>query len=562
MRRVLQGFDRPRPHEAICRDFVWDIPSSFNMGTACADWWAEREPERIALRQWVPGGEPRETSYGELAERSSRLANALNSLGCRTGDRIAIILPQSAETAITHLAIYKAGMIAVPLARLFQPEALEYRLARAGVSVIVTDQAGIGKLAAIGKDRLSGLKMVITTDDGVEEGTWFPVSPFEALLEGMPENFPAAETGPDTPALIIFTSGTTGPPKGALHGHRVLLGHLPGVATHHEFMPQEGDMAWTPADWAWAGGLLNILLPCLYFGVPVVHGGLDRFNPEEAFRLIGEMRVRNAFIPPTALRLMRGVEDPSGRYDLALRTIGSGGESLGADTHQWAERKLGVRINEFYGQTECNLVLSCFGAAGVMRAGTIGKPVAGHVVAVIDADGNPCEPEVPGQIAIRRPDPVMFLGYWEDEAATKAKFIGDWMNTGDQAVMDPDGYFHFVGRDDDIINVAGYRVGPGEIEDCLTSHPAVRLAAAVGKPDPLKGEIVKAYVVLVEGAVPDSLLAEEIRRHVKSRLAANIYPKEIEFVEEVPLTTTGKVIRRLFRERARSEAQHSPGAAL
>jgi acetyl-CoA synthetase len=184
----------------------------------------------------------------------------------------------------------------------------------------------------------------------------------------------------------------------------------------------------------------------------------------------------------------------------------------------------------------------------------MGKPVPGHDVAVIDERGERCPPEIRGQVAIRRPDPVMFLGYWRDDEATEAKFVGDWMTTGDQAVVDADGYFHFVGRDDDIINVAGYRVGPGEIEDCLLSHPAVQLAAAVGKPHPIKGETVKAYVVLKNGAVASEVLAEDIRKHVKTRLAANIYPREIEFVDAIPLTTTGKVIRRLFRERARAEA--------
>ncbi len=532
--------------DEIRRRFRWELPERFNMGVACCDDWAEREPSRVALIEWQSDRDGREVTYGELRTGSNRLANAFEALGAQQGDRAAIILPQCVEAVLAHLAIYKAGMIAVPLARLFQPDALEFRLRRAGVSIVITDETGAGKLRAI-RDRLPSLQHVIVTGPTAMAGE---KRMYQALAGQSPEYAPLT-TGPDTPALIIFTSGTTGPPKGALHGHRVLIGHLPGLMTHHEFMPQPGDKAWTPADWAWAGGLLNILLPCQMMGVPVVYGGMDRFDAETAFRLMAETGVRNAFIPPTAMRLMRMVPDPAKRFRLALRTVGSGGESLGTETHQWAERELGLRVNEFYGQTECNLVLSCFGAVGVMRAGSMGKPVPGHEVAVIDGAGIPCPPGMRGQVAIRRPDPVMFLGYWDDNDATAKKFVGDWMTTGDQAIVDDDGYFHFVGRDDDIINVAGYRVGPGEIEDCLISHPAVSLAAAVGVPDPVKGEAVKAFVVLAPGHEPGDELAAEIRRYVKERLAANIYPREIAFVDSIPLTTTGKVIRRMFRENAR-----------
>ncbi|MBK8456670.1 MAG: AMP-binding protein [Phyllobacteriaceae bacterium] len=535
--------------DAIVRDFSWDLPELYNIGVACCDDWAVREPGRVALRRWRDDGPMAETTYGELAELSDRLANGLSRLGASAGDRVAIVLPQRLETVAAHLAIYKSAMIAVPLARLFQPEALEYRLARAGVSIVVTDADGAAKIRLI-RERLPELRHVVVIGDGANAAE----TGFDDLVASTSAGFTAAVTTPDTPALIIFTSGTTGPPKGALHGHRVVIGHLPGLMTHHEFMPQPGDMAWTPADWAWAGGLLNILLPCLMLGVPVVYGGLDRFDPEKAFRLMSEAGVRNAFIPPTALRLMRTVEAPARRFALTLRTVGSGGESLGAATHEWAQRELGLRVNEFYGQTECNLVLSCFGAAGVMKAGSIGKAVPGHDVAVIDDSGGVCPSGVRGEVAISRPDPVMFLGYWRDEAATAKKYRGDWLLTGDQAVVDAEGYYQFVGRDDDIINVAGYRVGPGEIEDSLITHPAVRLAAAVGKPDALKGEIVKAYVVLAPGHEASAALADDIRRHVKARLAANIYPREVEFVDDIPLTTTGKVIRRLFRDKAKAES--------
>ena len=536
--------------EEVASAFRWELPEACNIAVEACDRHAEVTPEKVALLRWQEDKQPVTTTYGELRDASNRLANHLVSLGLRQGDRVGIILPQSVEAATSHIAIYKAGMIAVPLARLFASDAIEYRLKRAGVSVVISNGEGLAKVEKV-RENLPDLRFLISTDGGSGP----QAQAFHDCLAASDPHFVPADTGPDSPALIIFTSGTTGPPKGALHGHRVLAGHLPGVQIHHEFMPKDGDVAWTPADWAWAGGLLNVLLPCLTLGVPVVYGGLERFDPEKAFRLISEMRVRNAFIPPTALRLMKTVEKPRERFALDLRTIGSGGESLGRDTYEWAQRELGVTVNEFYGQTECNLVLSSCSRLGVSRAGAIGKPVPGHTVAVVSPDGVPCRPGERGEVAILRPDPVMFLGYWQDPDATMRKFVGDWMLTGDQCVVDEDGYFHFVGRDDDIINSAGYRVGPGEIEDCLISHPAVRLAAAVGKPDPLRTEIIKAYVVLADGYSRSPELALEIRDHVKKRMAANIYPREVAFVDEIPLTTTGKVIRRIFREMAKDEAE-------
>jgi acetyl-CoA synthetase len=282
----------------------------------------------------------------------------------------------------------------------------------------------------------------------------------------------------------------------------------------------------------------------------VVARKFDKFVPDEAFALMASAGVRNAFIPPTALRMMRAAPSPRGRYDFKLRTIASGGESLGVEALEWGKSAFGLVINEFYGQTECNLVLSSCAALGVSRPGAIGKPVPGHKVAVIDRDGHALKAGEVGQIAVQRPDPVMFLQYWGKPEATRDKFIGDWMTTGDQGVMDEDGYFTFVGRDDDVITSAGFRIGPGEIEDCLIRHPAVALAAAVGKPDALRTEIVKAFIVLKKNYAPSDALAAEIQDFVKTRLSAHEYPREVAFIDDMPMTTTGKVIRRLLRQRA------------
>jgi acetyl-CoA synthetase len=322
----------------------------------------------------------------------------------------------------------------------------------------------------------------------------------------------------------------------------------------YDFLPQPGDLIWTPADWAWAGGLLNVLLPSLYLGVPVVSARFDRFDPASALELMASLKVRNAFIPPTALRMLKSSGLDPRMFDLSLRSICSAGESLGRETFDWASDAFGFAVNEFYGQTECNLVLGSCASIGVSLPGSIGKAVPGHQVAIIDAEGMPVPEGEVGQIAIRRPDPVMFLGYWQNDEATEKKFVGDWMTTGDQGIADEDGYVRFFGRDDDVITSSGYRIGPGEIEDCLTGHPAVALAAAVGKPDPIRTEIVKAYVVLKDGASGDAALADDIRLWVRERLSAHEYPREVEFVDSIPLTTTGKVIRRIFRDRARREA--------
>jgi acetyl-CoA synthetase len=537
-------------YEELVATFRWAIPPRFNIASVCADLWAEREPERVALIGWDGRGGLTPTSYGALSLLSGRLAQALARRGVSRGDRVALLLPQSPEAAIGHLAAYRLGAIAVPLAALFGEDALEYRLKASGAKALITNAAGLAKVAAI-RQRLPELATVISTDgvDGAAEG-------WHQAIERESTPFPVADTGPDDPALMIFTSGTTGQPKGALHAHRVLAGHLPGFAFTHGLASRDvssktGDRLWTPSDWAWAGGLLNALLPSLFFGIPVVYGPFAAFNPEVGVRLIADAGVRIAFLPPTALRMMRaaGPLPP-----LGLRTIGSAGESLGRETYEWAREQLGVPVNEFYGQTECNYVIGSSAALGVTRAGAIGKAIPGHRVTVLDDNGRATAPDEAGEIAIHAPDASLFLGYWNDPTATAAKFRDGWLLTGDRGAIDADGYIRFIGRNDDIITSAGYRIGPSEVEDCLATHPAVMLAAVVGKPDAVRTEIVKAYVTLRPGFTASDDLAGDIQRFVRQRLSAAEYPREIAFVDEIPLTTSGKVIRRVFRERAMKES--------
>jgi acetyl-CoA synthetase len=533
-----------RDYDALYRQFRWRIPANYNIGVDVCDRWAAVDPDRLAILHVRADGHTEDVSFGWLRETSNRLANTLRAHGIARGDRVAVLLPQAPEVVASHVAVYKAGGVVLPIAILFGPDALSYRLQNSGARALITNAQGLAKLAEV-RAEVPELTLVLSVD-GPGEGALG----FHETLSRASRDFSAVATTPDDPALMIYTSGTTGQPKGALHGHRVLLGHLPGVELPHDFFPQPGDRFWTPADWAWAGGLLDCLLPSLHHGVPVVARKFEKFDAEEAYALMARASVRNAFIPPTALRMLRSAQVPRGQHAPGLRTLASGGESLGAETYEWGRETFGLTINEFYGQTECNLVLASCAMIGVSKPGAIGKPVPGHEVAVIRQDGSRADPGELGLIAVKRPNPVMFLEYWGRPEATRQKFIGDWMTTGDQGSVDDEGYVTFVGRDDDVITSSGYRIGPGEIEDCLITHPAVALAAVIGKPDPVRTEIVKAFIVLKPGTAPTDALAAEIQDFVRKRLAAHEYPREVSFIDMMPMTTTGKVIRRILRERA------------
>ncbi len=396
------------------------------------------------------------------------------------------------------------------------------------------------------KGKLSQLRHVIGVGGAKERG----IHDFDSVLKKSSSSFECADTKAEDPSLIIYTSGTTGAPKGALHAHRVILGNIPGFVHSHDFFPQKGDVFWSPADWAWAGGLFDALLPSWHFGLPVL-GYRGKFDAEKAYYLLEKYAIRNSFLFPTALKLMmKAVPEPGKKFSLNLRSVMSAGESVGATVIEWARDHLGVTINEMFGQTEINYVVGNCQAAWPVKPGSIGRPYPGHRVSVIDEKGA----EVPrgelGEIAIKREgDPVFFLEYWKNENATKEKFIGDWATTGDQGKMDDDGYLWYQGRSDDVIKSAGYRIGPAEIESCLVKHPAVANAAVIGKPDAVRGAIVKAFIVLQPGHSPTSNLIEEIQTHVRGRLAPYEYPREIEFLDALPMTTTGKVQRKELRKR-------------
>ena len=537
--------------------FRWQVPARFNIGVDACDRWA-RGDGRLALIFEGADNSIRRLSFDELKQQSNRLANGWRRAGLAIGDRVAILLPQAPETGIAHLAAYKSGAIAVPLFTLFGPEALQYRLADSGARILVTDAGGLQKVLPL-LDQLPALERIYCVDDpadaarGLQAGgaSRTAVLALAAAMADEPDAFEPIDTAAEDPALIIYTSGTTGKPKGVLHAHRVLLGHLPGVEMSHGSFPQPGDVIWTPADWAWIGGLLDVLLPAWHHGVPVLARRFAKFDAEAGFELMSRHRVTCTFLPPTALRMLRLVPSPRERWPLALRSIASGGEPLGKELLDWGRRELGLTLHEFYGQTECNMIVSACSPLFDTPPGSIGKPALGHQVEIIDDQGRLLPPGELGHIAVRAPDPVMFLRYWNNPQATSEKFIGDHLVTGDSGVIDEEGFVRFVGRMDDVITSAGYRIGPGPIEDCLLSHPAVREAAVVGMPDPERTEIVKAFIVLREGHEPGDELVRSIQDHVRNRLSAYEYPRAVEFIDALPVTATGKVIRKDLAARGR-----------
>lgn len=514
--------------------FSWPRPDRFNMAHVCVDRWAKGDPRRVALILPKPA---RTVTFGELASLSNQFANTLQSRGFGAGDTCAILLQQSMEVAVCHFGIYKCAGIALPLFTLFGEDALEYRLENSGARCVVTDLVNLPKVMAV-KDRLPDLKTIWCVG-GPADGT----RDFQADLAAAKDSFETADTGAETPALLIYTSGTTGPPKGVLHAHRVLLGHLPCIEMAYDMFPQPGDVGWTPADWAWMGGLMNLMMPCLYFGIPVVAHRMGKFDPEEAFDLIDTYHVRTSFLPPTALKVMQqsGLRCPG-----ILRGVLSGGESLGADVFEWAKGAFGLTINEVYGQTECNLVLGNCHSIFAPKPGSMGRCNPGARVAVLNAEGHVLLPGEAGELAIYREHPGMFLEYWRNLEKSRGKFVGNWMRTGDIGTCDADGHFWFSSRDDDVISSAGYRVGPTEIENCLTGHPGIVMAAVIGVPDPVRGQVIKAFVKTTDGSRPAGLEAELIAR-VREKVSPHVAPRIVEFIDNMPMTATGKILRRELR---------------
>ena len=529
--------------------YRWQVPADFNITELCCSRWSS-DPDRVAIFFDDLHGD-RVVTYAQLQQDANRLSNVLTGLGVTRGTRVAIILPQRPEVAVAHLACHQLGAIAMPMSVLFGPDALQYRLQDSGAMIAIADPASLQNVRQI-RTTCPQLKRVIAIDDyGRDCMTW------ETAMRSASNQFTAVGTQANDAAILIYTSGTTGSPKGALIPQSALLGNLTGFVASQNWFPQEDDVFWSPADWAWTGGLMDALLPTLYFGRPIV-ASRARFSAVSAFQLMEKYKVTNSFIFPTALKMMmKAVPEPREHYRLKLRAIMSAGEAVGDAVFSWTQSALGVTVNEMFGQTEANYIVGNCEARWPARPGSMGRPYPGHRVAVLGDDDCPVKAGETGEVALNRydihghPDPVIFLGYWNREDATRDKYSGDWLRTGDLAQIDEDGYLWYRGRSDDMFKAAGYRIGPSEIENCLVKHPAVANAAVVPKPDTERGNVIKAFIVLVEGIrrgeSEDTKLIETLQQHVRGLLAPYEYPKEIEFIDALPMTTTGKVQRRILR---------------
>ena len=560
-------------HAAMLGQFRWSVPRHFNIAQVCAKRWATHSDggQRVAVLQHQLDAAPVSHTYAQLQASADALSHALHHAGVKPGDRVAVVLPQRFETAVAYVALWQMGVVVMPLSQLFGPEALAFRLQDA--------QAVLALVDAVSEDVVRGLQ--------AECPALRQVFNVAGLSPGVHAAWPMVDTLAQDPAVLIYTSGTTGPPKGALIPHRALIGNLTGFvcsqnwfgfAPHGQAPVGEHDLPlgshavmWSPADWTWTGGLMDALLPSLYFGRPIVAWS-GRFSADLAFGLMQQHRVTHTFLFPTALKaMMKAYPQPALQFQLDLQAIMSAGEAVGDAVFAYCQNELGVTVNEMFGQTEVNYIVgncamngeTSSGVGWPARAGSMGRAYPGHRVAVIDEDGHECAVGVPGDVALHRfdlhgdPDPIFFLGYWRQPEATAAKYSGDWCRTGDLATRDADGYLWYQGRADDVFKSAGYRIGPSEIENCLVKHPAVANAAVVPKPDAERGNVVKAYVVLAAGFAASDDLVTELQQHVRGLLAPYEYPKEIEFIDALPMTTTGKVQRRVLRLQEEARARSS-----
>ena len=531
-------------YESAREEFDWDLPDDYNIAYDCLR--KHDRTDRPALYQHDPGSDHGTYTFEDLDDLSNQLAHALADLGVDRGDRVGVVVPQKPANPLTHFACWKLGAVSLPLSVLFGPDGLRYRLGDSGAAAVVTDSDNYETVAEVRGD-CPALETVLEVD-WKNAGRHADATAFGSALEAADPGFEAAATGPETPGIIMYTSGSTGPPKGALHTQSVWLGHCPAFRMYFELDVSEA-IFWTPADWAWIGAMGDLLFPAWHYGRPVVGYPMEGFDAGTALDLMTEYDVTSSFLPPTAIRMLMGAD--VAEYDLSLSEICSGGEPLTSEILEWADEELGgVAVNELYGQTEANiLVCNCrewFSA----RPGSMGKPAPGHDVAVIDGEtGTERDTGEVGEIAVRRgDDPVIFEEYWNNPEKTDAVRVGEYHRTGDLAERDADGYFWFKSRDDDLIITSGYRVGPSEVEDAILEHPDVEQVGVVGIPDETRGEIIKAFCQPIADATPDDDLRESIRSLVKANLAKHEYPREIEFVESLPTTTTGKIRRTELRE--------------
>ncbi|MFB6169570.1 MAG: acyl-CoA synthetase [Haloarculaceae archaeon] len=535
---VMPAYDT---YEAAREQFEWDLPESYNPGH---DFLRKHDADATALRFLTAEGEEETYTFGDLDAASDELAGGLESLGVEPGDRVGVMVPQRPETLLTHLACWKLGAVTIPLTTLFGPDALSYRLADAGARALVAHPS-VRETYEEAREECPDLEHVVEVGDAVGADA----HAFADVRDRGEPGYDCYDSTPDTDSAIMYTSGSTGPPKGVRHSHALWLGRAAASFNFFDRNLGPGATCWTPADWAWGGALGGLVFGALHHGATVVGHDMGRFDEAAAFDLLERFEVTEAFVPPTALRMLMQVDDPAERWDLSLRTVAAAGEPLTPEIVEWADAELGVPVNEFYGQTELNLVAAT-SSWFETRPGSMGKALPGYDIAVLDPDTREeLGTGAVGEIAVRPGDEsVFFTEYWNMPEKTRQKKQDGWYLTDDLAEIDEDGYIWFKSRADDVILTSGYRVGPTEVERAVLEHDDVEQVGVVGVPDETRGEIVKAFVKPAEGVAGSEKLRTEIQDMVKNDLAKYEYPREIAFVDELPQTSTGKIRRKDLRE--------------
>jgi acetyl-CoA synthetase len=481
-------------------------------------------------------------TYADLDHAATRLASGLRGLGIRRGDRVAVHLGQRVEAAVAHLAVYKLGAIVVTVSQLYGADTVRHILSDSGSCALLTETRVWAPLRGL-RSRLPALSHVIVAGATAADELAFG----DVEASGSSAFAPVATRAGD-PALLIYSSGSTGTPKGVLHAHGVLWAYNISTSLFYNLEVEEpGLVFWTPADWAWVGGWNDTVLPAWFHGHTMV-ASQHRFDAEWAYAFMARHGVTHSFMTPTALKRLAQVERPRERWrDLRLRTVWTGGEPLPGETLRWLTSELGVACNEGYGLTEVNHMIGNCARLRPAKPGSMGFELPGHWAYLVDEHGREVPQGEPGEIVTREECATLFKGYWGRPDLTADMRLGPWVRTRDLAVKDADGYYFYRGRTDDLIKSAGFRIGPAEIEDCLASHPAVADSGVIGVPDPERGQIVKAYVLLKPGFTGSTELSQSLQKHVRDHLGGFKAPRIVEFVGELPVTTSGKVSRKELR---------------
>jgi acetyl-CoA synthetase len=524
-------------YEEECAKHEWHVPDRYNIAADVCDKHPRDKPAMVWERF---DGQRRDVAWGELQDLANQAAHVLAEHGVDAGERVAVVLPPTPETAAIFFATWKLGAILLSMSVLYGDEGIAHRLRDSRPRVLITDAANAERFRAHAGETV-GEVLVLDEDP-----------PTHGLLAGASTEPVVADTAADDPAQLYYTSGTTGMAKGIVHAHRYLLAHEEFVYCHEV---TDGERFHGMGEWAWAAGIAPLLGPWRLGAVQVVLQRKGGFDPHQQLDFLSRNEVTNVFTTPTAMRSMMAIEDAGTRYPCSFRRVCSAGEPLNPEAIRWFRDQYGLTVLDYYGLTESYPLVGNFPWMDV-REGSMGRPMPGWDVRILDEDEHEVAQGERGEICLRaRSNPHYPLGYWRNEEAARETFGGDWFHTKDAATADADGYIWYAGRADDVIISAGYRIGPFEVESACIEHPAVREAAAVASPDERRGTVVKAFIVLAEGREPSDALAEEIKAFVRDRLSAYAYPRLVEFVDDLPKTLTGKIRRIELREREADAAR-------